>query len=113
MALEALEDWYQGAGLHQRKLLVSQPQVFLDKTEGWPEISNMPLLSPVPILPLSLSNETEWWTCSGGGIWRGRRVCLLGREEVIATGLCLAMTLAGSDCVGPLGGQTLKEQKAG
>lgn len=48
-----------------------------------------------------------------GGVWRGRRVCLLGREEVIAAGLCLAMTLIGSDCVGPLGGQTLKEQKAG
>lgn len=37
----------------------------------------------------------------------------LGREEVIGAGLCLAMTLTGSNCVGPLGGQTLKEQKAG
>lgn len=61
----------------------------------------------------SLSNETEWWRCSGGGVWRGRWVYPLGREEVIAAGLCLAMTLTGSDCVGPLGGQTLKEQKAG
>lgn len=54
-------------------------------------------------------------------MWRGRRgVCLdqrgvriRGREEVIAAGLCLAMTLTGSDGVGRLGGHSLKEQKTG
>lgn len=57
-----------------------------------------------------------------GGWWMERQeagVCLgqrgvrhpLGREEVIAAGLCLAMTLTGSDCVGPLEGLSLKEQR--
>lgn len=38
---------------------------------------------------------------------------LLGPEEVIVVGLCLAVTLTGSDYVGPLGGWSLGEQKAG
>ena len=34
-----------------------------------------------------------------------------GHEEVVAAGLCLALTLTGSNCVGPSGGQSLKEWK--
>lgn len=48
----------------------------------------------------------------GAGGWAGGRR-LPGREEIIAAGLCLAVTLTGSDCVGLLGGRSLREQKAG
>lgn len=36
-----------------------------------------------------------------------------GREEITAAGLRLAVTLTGSDCVGPLQGWTLREENAG
>lgn len=39
--------------------------------------------------------------------------CLAGREEIIAAGLCLAVTLTGSDCADPWEGWSLREQKAG
>lgn len=68
------------------------------------------------LLPL----EGHWGTygagrgTEGGPLsWSKRRQPSTGREAVIAAGLCLAVTLTGSDGMGPLEGWSLRTQNAG